>query len=245
MKKIFALLLILATTLSLFSCGSSTTADDSETAFEVSKTAYENINEAYEEINKFSQDIYTAWNMGTTSSDKADIDGTYTSSGYYTSYTYYDDEDALTAFADELHISKENLESAVAALLGKSSYDPGSEDDPGDWYMLSHYNYSSFFSACVDVVTKAYEKNGTSGEIKELLEEARGQMKQLSDNYSDYEYYPNLKEYFTNTTAFFGFCIDPEGSFNQVVDTFNDYRNNARNYYYDLNYVFEDSIFDN
>ena len=68
-------------------------------------------------------------------------------------------------------------------------------------------------------------------------------MKKLSDDYSDYEYYPNLKEYFTNTTAFFGFCLEPEGSFEQVVETFNNYRNDARDYYYDLNYVFEDSIF--
>ena len=67
-------------------------------------------------------------------------------------------------------------------------------------------------------------------------------MKQLSSDYSDYEHYPVLKEYFTNTLAYFDFCQHPEGSFEQVVETFNSYRNNAREYFFDLNYVFCDSI---
>ena len=67
-------------------------------------------------------------------------------------------------------------------------------------------------------------------------------MKELSSDYSDYEHYPALESYFTNTLAFFDFCQNPEGSFEQVVETFNNYRNNAREYFFDLNYIFEDSI---
>ena len=67
-------------------------------------------------------------------------------------------------------------------------------------------------------------------------------MKGLSDNYSDYEHYPALKGYFTTTMAFYDFCRNPEGSFEQVVETFNNYRNNARESFFDLNYVFNDSI---
>lgn len=233
MKKIIGLFLAIAMVLSMVSCGSAT----SSKAFELSKQAYENINAAYDKVDVFSHDIYEAWYQGINNKDN--IDGTYTS--YYS--TRYDDSTALTNFANKLHISKADLEAAVAKLLGKSEYNPGSEYSRGDWYTLSHIAYSSFFSACVDVVSTAYELNGSADSIIALLEEARTNMKQLSASYSDYEHYPNLKEYFTTTTAFFGFCLEPEGSFDQVVDTFNNYRNDARNYYYDLNYVFEDAIF--
>ena len=42
--------------------------------------------------------------------------------------------------------------------------------------------------------------------------------------------------------AFYDFCCHPEGSFEQVVETFNAYRNTARECFFDLNYVFDDSI---
>ena len=242
MKKALILGLAFVLAFGMVACsddGSGGILGSSSTAFEVSKEAYNNINLAYEKVNQFSQDVYTAWNMGIRDKDK--FSGQ--EDGYYSWEDDYNDSEALTYFANELHISKSDLEAAVAKLMGKDSYDAGSEYSAGDWYTLSNVRYSSFFSACVDVVSTAYELNGISGEIKNLLNSARDQMKQLSDNYSDYEHYPNLKEYFTNTTAFFGFCMDPEGSFEQVVDTFNTYRNNARNYYYDLNYVFEDSLF--
>ena len=232
MKKILITILTVSLLLSMVSCGSAA-------AFKISKEAYNNINTAYEKVNEFSQDIYEAWYMGINK--KEDINGSQKSSyGYITTYN---EKEELENFADELHIPQEDLERAVAKLLGKDAYNPGTSSEAGDWYFLSNKLNDSFFSACVTLVSTAYEENGTADEITALLEEARGQMKKLSDSYSDYEHYPNLKEYFTTTTAFFDFCLNPEGSFEQVVETFNNYRNDARNYYFDLNYVFEEELF--
>ena len=108
-----------------------------------------------------------------------------------------------------------------------------------------HIYFSSFFSACVTVVSTAYEINGTADEIRSLLEDASEQIQKLSKKHGDSEHYPNLKEYFTNTIAFFEFCMNPEGSFEQVVETFNAYRNTGRECYYKLHYVFGDSLFPN
>lgn len=248
MKKILAILLSLLICFSLTSCSGTDDVKKEKnnaksSAFDISKSAYESVNTAYEMINIFSQDIYEAWYMGTRSSMEDEISGFV--DAYYSFDDRYNDTEALENIAKELHISRKDLENAVAKLMGNDSYDAGNEDEAGDWYTLSHVYYSTFFSACVEVVSTAYEVNGTADEIKKLLEDARGQMKLLSDKHSDYEHYPNLKKYFTNTTAFFGFCLDPEGSFEQVVETFNTYRNNARGYYYDLNYVFEDELFVN
>ena len=65
-------------------------------------------------------------------------------------------------------------------------------------------------------------------------------MKDMSLQYSDYEHYPNLKGYYTTTNAFFEFCQNPTGSFEQVKDTINKYRNDARSYRNELAYIFED-----
>lgn len=237
MKKVLAALLALSLCFGLVAC------NNNGKAFRDSKAAYEKINEAYEMVNRFSEDVYEAWNMGIN--DKEKIDGKDEGASSYSYDDGYNDEEALKNLANELYISLDDLKAAVAHLLGKAEneYDPGTDDKMGDWYRLSSMFYGSFFSACVDLVSTAYQLNGQADQIRSLLESAKTDMKQLGDKHSDYEHYPSLKKYFTNTTAFFGFCLDPEGSFNQVVDTFNNYRNNARNYFYDLNYVFEDTLF--
>ena len=77
-------------------------------------------------------------------------------------------------------------------------------------------------------------------EAQNVLNNAKTQMKELSERYSDYEHYPNLKGYYTTTSSFFDFCQNPTGSFEQVKDTINDYKNEARDYISDLDYIFED-----
>ena len=86
----------------------------------------------------------------------------------------------------------------------------------------------------------AYIENGKVDEVNALLENAKLQMKELSEKYSDYEYYPSLKEYYTTTRSFFDFCQDPTGSFEQIKGTINDYKNDARDYSNDLKYIFEE-----
>ena len=71
------------------------------------------------------------------------------------------------------------------------------------------------------------------------MDEAKVLMKELSEKYSDYEHYPNLKGYYTTTKSFFDFCQNPTGNFEQYKNTLNDYRNEARDYISDLDYIFE------
>ena len=89
------------------------------------------------------------------------------------------------------------------------------------------------------IVANAYKANGKASEAETALEKAKEQMKTLSEKYSDYEHYPNLKGYYTTTSSFFNFCQNPTGSFEQVKTTINDYKNEARDYMSDLDYIFE------
>ena len=218
MKKILALVLALLMVVPFVACGAK---KNDKTAFEKSKVAFQKTTEAYLMVNEYSIDLYDAWHIGINEKSR------------------YDDEDELSDFALELGLDIKDMEAAIASLLGKDKYYSGYYG--GDWETLQSA-YGSFFSACVNVVSEVYRVNGEVENISDLLIEAKASMKELSDKYSDYENYSSLKTYFTNTLAFFDFCQNPEGSFEQVVETFNNYRNTARTCFFDLNYIFEDSI---
>ena len=96
------------------------------------------------------------------------------------------------------------------------------------------------FSLCVRLINYAYTFNGEAEQARGALDEAKVLMKELSENYSDYEHYPNLKGYFTTTSSYFEFCENPDGSFDQYTETNNSYRNEIRDYTSDLDFIFED-----
>lgn len=142
---------------------------------------------------------------------------------------YDDDEVSISYLADELNLSEDEITAAIDSLAYEGC---------GNYYF--DYYEDSLFSACVWLVTEAYELNGTSEKIAEYLTDAKTRMKEMSEKYSDYEHYENLKSYYTTTTAFYDFCKDPSGSFEQVKETINTYRNDARSYRNDLSFIFED-----
>lgn len=219
MKKVFPLILALVMCLSLAACGSG------KKAFEASKAAYDSITIAYDITEQFGRDIYEAWRLGIQEDDKIL-------------------EDGVSYLASELSLSEDELKEGVGyAVIGK------------DWLELSDEDKSTItnstdvafgifeddlFSFCVMVVTGAYTVNGKIDEAQTALNTAKTQMKELSEKYSDYEHYPNLKGYYTTTSSFFDFCQNPTGSFEQLKDTINDYKNEARDYISDLDYIFEE-----
>lgn len=123
----------------------------------------------------------------------------------------------------------------------------------GDWDTLSEEEKDDFrnkstlmfklyeddlFVVCTSAVIEAYNMNGKADQAKAALDEAKAIMKELSEKYSDYEHYPSLKGYYTTTSSYFDFCENPAGSFDQLESTNNEYRNEARDYIADLDYIF-------
>ena len=142
--------------------------------------------------------------------------------------------------ADEIRVGAAYT---VATMLGEN-WDEMSQEDKDSYIDKADTFFSAMkddmFSFCVMSITGAYKANGKVAEAQAALDEAKAQMKTLSQEYSDYEHYPNLKGYYTTTSSFFNFCVDPTGSFEQVKQTINDYKNEARDYISDLDYIFED-----
>lgn len=221
MKRVLPLILAVALMLSLTACGGD------KKAFEVSKAAYDNVDIAYEITDNFGSDIYEAWRLG-----------------------IYDDEEILdegTAYlAGELSLSEDELKDGVVYVLLEiigSSWEDATDEEKTELRSSADSCFALFeddLFFCVMVVTGAYQANGKAAEAQNALEEAKTQMKELSEEYSDYEHYPNLKGYYTTTNAFFDFCLNPTGSFEQIKTTINDYRNEARDYVNNLDYTFEE-----
>lgn len=212
MKKAIALLLAVLLSLTLCACGAN------EKAYDNSKEAFDCVTAAYLATNTFAEDVYEAWYLGVN--DKF---------SYNESYEF-------EAFAAKLHIQQSYLEEAVARLSGSGSF------TTSQWAKLPDLYNDSCFSAWVAAVSEAYKCSGKTVEIETQLNSAKALMKELGDKHADYQHYPALKAYFTNTMAFYDFCCHPEGSFEQVAETFNNYRNKARECFFDLNYVFDNSI---
>lgn len=223
MKKLLALILAMIMLVSFAGCGGG-----NKKAFEASKAAYDNIDAAYEIVEEFGSNIYEAWRMGIHEKDEILNDG-------------------VEYLASELSLTEDELRLGVAyTMSGIFDQDWGTMSDEEKNTVADSADYifelmeDELFSFCVMVVSNSYVVNGKADEVQVLLDTAKTQMKELSEKYSDYEHYPNLKGYYTTTSSFFDFCQNPTGSFEQVKDTINDYKNEARDYISDLDYIFEE-----
>jgi hypothetical protein len=253
MKKLISLFLIVSMCFALYACG------NQKKAFDTAKQTFNNIHSAYKKVENISADVYEAWRIGiaTEKYSLRELDDL----SFLTNNLSLTDDDIYRGLAhtkflydDFLEYTKvhswidvDDIEAYTQFLRDCDQRDPYSFGDDifYDFYKPDTiYDFISMyddgFSGYVYLVINAYEAKGIYAEIATTLDEAKEQMKTMSKDYSDYEHYPNLKGYYTTTQAFFDYCQKPTGSFEQAVTTIENYRNEARDYYYDLEYVFED-----
>lgn len=222
MKRIISLFLVAVMCISFGGCGKE------KKAFEAGKAAYANIDIAYEITVKISGDIYEAWRLGIYDEDEI-IEG---GSAY---------------LAKELSLSANEIKAGaayyVATMLEENWYEMSASEkqqyiDAADAFF--EVMKDDMFSYCVEIVVGAYTVNGEIKKAQDALNAAKTQMKEMSQEYSDYEHYPNLKGYYTTTNSYFEFCSNPTGTFEQIKDTIKDYENKARDYISELDYIFEE-----
>lgn len=226
-KRIFAFLSIVPLILSLTAC--SFGGIKTKKAFETSKEAYNNIEAAYEIIDAMDHDIYEAWRAGIYDDDEIESGG-------------------VSSLAKKLNLSESDLKKGLTKAIMGNDYDTQSAEDIQ--YIEDNLDILlkvcddkmgiSLFTLCVNGVVEAYKLNGKADEAQKNLETAKGLMKTLSNDYSDYEHYPALKDFYTTTSSYYDFCVNPTGTFEQLKSTLEDYRNKERDYKSNLDYIFED-----
>ena len=220
MKKYICLFLSFFIVFILTSCGNA--------AYDKSQEAYNEISKAYEISDQMGSDIYEAWRLGIYE-DEAILD------------------DGASYLAKELGLSEDEIVEGIVytymEMVSDIDYETATEEEKEEGRNFADAYFAlmedDLFSACVMAVSNAYKANGKVAEAQTALDNAKALMKDLSSKHADYEHYPNLKGYFTNTSSLFEFCKNPDGSFEQVKDTINDYRNEARDFKSDLDYIFE------
>lgn len=250
MKKITIFLLAAAICLSLGACGKTkcsiegcaNEAVEDETyeepycaehlkakkAFDAADAAYQKINSAYDVIENYGSDVYNAWRAGIYDADELL-------------------EDGIDCLAGEMKLTRTELaDGFIAAIASATGEDVSSisQSERDDYIKNSDLVFEVFeddlFSFCVAVVNGAYEENGQAGRVQKMLDEAKVQMREMSEKYSDYEHYPALKGYYTTSSSFFEFCQNPTGSFDQMKTTVENYKSTARDHRSDLDFIFED-----
>lgn len=194
--------------------------------FELSKVAYENINDAYEITVQFAEDFYRAWRIGIY--EENEIQGNF-----------------VEYLTEELSLSRDEIIEGMARQMSQAmankEWEELSEEEKNTYIETASGKFrweGSVFGFLTWSVRNAYIANGKVEKAQNALNVARAQMKELSDKYSDYENYPNLKGYYTTTSSFLEFVLNPTGTFDMLVDTINDYMNEARDYSSDLNFIF-------
>ena len=202
--------------------------------FEISKAAYQNINSAYDIVHQFGTDLYSAWYL--VSYQNQSLMNTNTVKVIATEVQYLDEEE---------------IQQGLAFVLANNKYKE-------DWYALSEedknryielaceYEGDDFFNQtnCLFITTwaviRAYEVNGNTEEAQKYLEIAQTYMRELSEKYTDYEHYPNLKGFLAMAGSYLDVCCDSELSFAQFKDVKNQYEKEARDYINDLDFIFGD-----
>ena len=147
---------------------------------------------------------------------------------------------------NELNLTEEEFRAGFGCLwseLSVEEWNALTEEEKSEYcdsWNLAALFTDSLFSLCVQTVMSAYAVKGDVAIAQNALDEAKTMMRELSEKYSDYEHYPNLKGYYTTTSSFFTYCQSPTGNFEAMNTTITNYKNEARDYISDLDCIFED-----
>ncbi|MBQ7897971.1 MAG: hypothetical protein IJ323_06065 [Clostridia bacterium] len=221
MKQLFAFVLVLISLTFIPSCSKD------ESAFEKSSEAYNEITTAYKIADEMGADVYEACRLGIYEKEK--ILG-----------------DAIGVLSKELALSRDDIRESIVYTSASwlyLDYEELSEEERTEYLENANIIVGLFeddlSSFCVDVAYNTYVLSGKADEAKTALENAKDKMKELSEKHSDYEHYPNVKGYYTKTFSLFNICQASEGTLEQLKKAINNYRNDAREFKSNLDFIFE------
>ena len=130
-----------------------------------------------------------------------------------------------TELANETSFSSSELQEAAAQLGGFSAKTMAA-------LLVNDWQY------CVLTVKEAITMRGDYDTITAHMANAEKILQTLTKEFDDYTYYPKLKDYYASVKSYVEFFTNPTGSFNQLVDTINNYENGIRTLESDVSFLF-------
>lgn len=253
MKRMIALLLAFAVSVSLVGCGKvmcsaegckNAVSKDAEgvTSYcdkHLAKMVYDSLKVAYSVSERMGNDIIAAWEVGIY--QKKDFQS--------------HDNDKVSKLATKLSLSKHDVLVGTAAayklmfkgVLWEDMTEEeketaiSTEDGVSDGDMaLTMMAFGNLFEFCVNSVIAGYTHNGSVERAESMLTMAKDYIKILGDVYPDYIHYADLLDYYTAVSSYFDFCQNPTGNLEQASNSNIEYQNDAKDYVNKLELVFGD-----
>lgn len=180
------------------------------------KVIYEKAKEAYEKINA----VASLCIDGMDDIYSAWHFGIYTADDCTASNVY-------TKLANETSFTSSELKKAASELYGYSA-------DVVAYLLMDDFN------DCIFTVIKALEIRGDYSTVESEMSAAQAILNELTNEYGDSTYYPELKKYFVSVSSYVEFFKVPSGSFGQLATTVDNYETTIREHQSDLKFVFSD-----
>jgi hypothetical protein len=185
--------------------------DPAQKQYECGKSAYDSLTRSEDICVQMADVVYEAWYFA-----------------IYDAEDYSSDSSRISAFAEEVGLTKSELRTAF-----KNCLDTDECSDSLLSYALSEFSYA------VEIACQAYVDKGLVAELDAELANAKDQLKIITEEYPDYSEYPMLKTYYAKVNSYAEFVKDPTGSFNQLSSTVETYEREIRDCRRDLEIVFE------
>lgn len=231
MKKIIALVLAAVMCLSLCAC------ETSNASFELAKTAYSNLVSAWHVADQFADDIYNIWHGCVWKKEEMSKNGIQ----FFVDNTSLDEEEIIEGLASRHYILLDFSRTGVNWNdLSDNDKQAYRNDVVNLFEKASRSRQAPAMDDSIYAIVGAYKLNGELYDAQKSLEAAKQAIKEISKEDSDYEYYPDLKGFYTTTSALIDFCTSPSGSFDQYKVSLNNYRKEAKEYMNALEFDFTD-----
>ena len=128
--------------------------------------------------------------------------------------------------ADKYKINNASSQTTFIGLALKTGISVGDLEAAG----YSADQIKSDWRYAVFTVEGALSKLGYYDAVKQKMSEAQSILQELTTTYGDYTYYPKLKDYYVAVDSYATFFLEPTCSFDQLLDTINNYEKNIRTY---------------
>lgn len=193
-----------------------------ENAIKEVKTIYESLSEVYDIVDQFGSDIYEAWRVGIHNKDKFKGSNLNGSLEFLASNLFLNYDDVL-----------EGACYSYSAMWGSDWNEKTDEEkqksrDAIATGTLFYFNQNNIYVACVNCVRYGYLQNGTVDKVMGVIEDVNARLKEIDSNAVGVELKDSVVNLVSVTNAFFEYCQNPTGSFEQSKETINEYRNEAR-----------------
>ena len=181
------------------------------------KTIYDKLNAINAISSQQASSVYEAWYFAIYEADDDDY--------------IFNVDLAISHFASSVGLKKDKIAEAIDQYL--RSLGQGTSD-------ISRLAVLRTNSGAVNTVLIAYENSGINEIVDTNFAEVKALLKEMDPTYENQTYYSTLKEYYSDSLAYYNFVISPTGSFSQLSTTLNGHTSKLTEHMNDLSFIYED-----